>query len=59
MAFASEFWNDAQKQTQWQAFVRKSKPEDVSEDFGSVIRDVAAFLMPANEESGQKSGFDQ
>ncbi len=44
---------------QWQAFVRKSKPEDVSEDFGSVIRDVAAFLMPANEASGQKSGFDQ
>ncbi len=43
MAFTSEFWKDAQKQTQWQAFVRKSKPEDVSEDFGSVIRDVAAF----------------
>ena len=59
MAFTSEFWKDAQKQTQWQAFVRKSKPEDVSEDFGSVVRDVAAFLMPANEASRQKNGFDQ
>ena len=50
-AFTEEFRKDAQKQMQWQAFVRKSKPEDVSGDLASVIIDLEAFLMPAIETS--------
>ncbi|HEA69823.1 MAG TPA: nucleotidyl transferase AbiEii/AbiGii toxin family protein [Desulfobacterales bacterium] len=49
MAFTDEFRKDAQKQTQWRAFVRKSKPVDVSVDFDAVIDKVAAFLMPVVE----------
>jgi hypothetical protein len=51
MAFTEEFRKDTQKQIQWQAFVRKSKPEDVSGDLASVIIDLEAFLMPASEAS--------
>jgi hypothetical protein len=45
-ALTEEFRKDAQKQAQWRAFVRKSKPEDVSEDLAAVIIEVEAFLMP-------------
>lgn len=57
MAFTQEFRKDAQKQTQWQAFVRKSKPEDVSGDLGAVIIDIAVFLMPAIEASEREKPF--
>jgi len=46
MAFRDEFRKDGQKQIQWRAFVRKSKPENVSGDIDAVIGDVAAFLTP-------------
>jgi len=49
MAFTDEFRKDSQKQTQWRAFVRKAKPEDVSADIDAVICLVAAFLMPVLE----------
>ena len=49
MAFTDEFRKDAQKQIQWRAFVRKSKPEDVSSDIDAVIGDVSEFLIPAIE----------
>ena len=56
MAFTDEFRKDAQKQAQWRAFVRKSKPENVSGDIDTVIGDVAAFSMPVMEaaRSGQR-----
>ena len=49
MAFKDEFRKDGQKQTQWRAFVRKSKPENVSGDIDAVIGDVATFLTPVME----------
>jgi hypothetical protein len=49
LAFTDEFRKDSQKQTQWRAFVRKAKPEDVSADIDAVICNVAAFLMPVLE----------
>jgi hypothetical protein len=55
-AFTDEFRKDAQKQTQWRAFVRKSRPVDVSGDFDAVIEEVSAFLMPILEAArGEKS----
>ena len=49
MAFTNEFSKDMQKQTQWRAFVRKFKPEEVSGDFDDVIADLTVFLMPVLE----------
>jgi len=48
-AFMEEFRQDPQKQTQWQSFVRKAKPEPVGDSFDTVIDDVVAFLMPVVE----------
>jgi predicted nucleotidyltransferase component of viral defense system len=49
IAFTDEFRESTQKQTQWHAFVRKSKPENMPKDFDSVIGEVATFLMPVVE----------
>ena len=57
MAFTDQFRNDLQKQTQWQAFVRKSKPKNVSGDINSVIDLVTAFLMPVLEAAREKRPF--
>jgi hypothetical protein len=46
MAFKDEFSKDRQKQTQWRAFVRKSKPEELSGDFDDVIGNLTVFLLP-------------
>ena len=46
MAFTNEFWQDSQKQTQWRAFLHKSKSENVPNDFGVVIDTISSFLMP-------------
>ncbi len=56
-AFTDEFRRDAQKQTQWRAFVRKSKPVDVSGDFDAVIDEVSAFLMPVIEAARGEKPF--
>ena len=48
-AFTDEFRKDVQKQAYWRAFLRKSKPEDVSGDFDAVIDEVSVFLMPVIE----------
>ncbi|MBW1660268.1 MAG: nucleotidyl transferase AbiEii/AbiGii toxin family protein [Deltaproteobacteria bacterium] len=48
-AFTEEFWQDPQKQTQWQAFVRKAKPEPVASDFDTLISDIIVFLKPVIE----------
>ncbi len=58
MAFTDEFRKNANKQTQWRAFVRKAKPENVSRDIDSVIGDVAAFLMPVVEGARGKVPFE-
>lgn len=56
-AFTDEFRKDAQKQTQWRAFVRKSEPVDVSGDFDAVIDEVSTFLMPAIEAEREEKPF--
>ena len=49
IAFTEEFRQDLQKQAQWQAFVRKAKPEPVADGFDALIDDVVHFLMPVVE----------
>ena len=46
IAFTDEFYNDPQKQTQWRAFVRKTKPEITFGNLDAVIEVVTEFLMP-------------
>ncbi|MBD3393425.1 MAG: nucleotidyl transferase AbiEii/AbiGii toxin family protein [Chitinivibrionales bacterium] len=47
MALTEEFWGDAQKRTQWNAFLRKSKPEGAESDFEKIVTAIADFLLPA------------
>jgi hypothetical protein len=49
MAFTNEFSKNEQKQTQWRAFVRKSRPEQVPGDFDEIIDDLMVFLVPLLE----------
>jgi len=49
LAFTDDFRKDTQKQIQWRAFVRKSKPETVAGDLDVVIGDLASFLLPVVE----------
>jgi len=58
-AFSDEFRRDAQKQTQWRAFVRKSRPVDVSGDLDAVIEEVSAFLMPVLEAAREERSFEE
>lgn len=49
IALTEEFWTDAQKQAQWSAFIRKSKPENVERDFGKQVKAISDFLTPVLE----------
>ncbi len=46
MSFTEEFSKDKQKQIQWRAFLRKSRPENAPRDLDTVVSEVALFLMP-------------
>lgn len=46
IAFTDEFKKDPVKQTQWNAFVRKSKPDRWVPGFYSVLEDIESFLQP-------------
>ncbi|MEI6057108.1 MAG: nucleotidyl transferase AbiEii/AbiGii toxin family protein [Lentisphaerota bacterium] len=45
-AFTSSFYEDTDKQKQWKAFIRKSKPELSVDDIASVISEISKFIMP-------------
>ncbi|MEN8255976.1 MAG: nucleotidyl transferase AbiEii/AbiGii toxin family protein [Verrucomicrobiota bacterium] len=45
-AFTPAFYDDPQKQLQWKAFTRKSKPTVEVGDFQSVVSALAGFIMP-------------
>jgi hypothetical protein len=45
-AFTSEFYEDQQKKQQWKAFVKKTKPEDATDDFGVIVAKISEFLTP-------------
>jgi hypothetical protein len=46
IGLSDEFAGDKAKQTQWSAFVRRTRLESPSDDFGAVVDDIRAFLMP-------------
>jgi hypothetical protein len=45
-AFTPDFSRDVHKQTQWRAFLRKSRPEHTVEDFSVIVARIEEFLMP-------------
>jgi len=49
LAFTDDFRKDVQKQTQWRAFIRKTKPDTAADNLDVVIDDLAVFLMPVVE----------
>ncbi|MCH7675330.1 nucleotidyl transferase AbiEii/AbiGii toxin family protein [candidate division KSB1 bacterium] len=51
-AFTDEFKKDAQKETQWKAFVKRAKPEipDIEvANLDSIIENIAKFLLPVSQ----------
>ena len=48
-AFTSALYDDPQKQVQWRAFVKKSKPDVQIGGLDSIIRDISEFLSPVIE----------
>ncbi len=49
VVFSPSFYENAGKQTQWAAFVRKSKLADTSAKFADVVRIIRDFLEPITE----------
>lgn len=45
-ALTRDFANDASRQAQWQAFIRKSRLENAPSDFAEIVEAVAVFLEP-------------
>jgi hypothetical protein len=58
-ALTSEFGSDTSKQTQWQAFIRKTKLNGAPTTLQTVIDDLAPFLTPAARAIESGSAFDQ
>ncbi len=58
-AFTEEFRQNPQKQTQWQAFVRKASPEPVEDSLDATIADLVAFLMPVVEAISGEGHLDK
>jgi hypothetical protein len=58
-ALTSEFGGDTSKQTQWQAFLRKTKLDGVPTTLQAVIDDLAQFLGPVGMAVESGSAFNQ
>ncbi len=57
IAFTYEFFQDEQKRMQWQAFIRKAKPDNVSEDLESIVNDISGFCKPIIEAIQREASF--
>ncbi|MFN9979873.1 MAG: nucleotidyl transferase AbiEii/AbiGii toxin family protein, partial [bacterium] len=55
--FSPLFLKDSVKQTQWTAFVRKSKLAGAPDSFADVVREIQAFLLPLVQAVSLKQNF--
>jgi hypothetical protein len=55
--FSPPFLEDSIKQTQWTAFVRKSKLAEAPDSFADVVREIQAFLLPLVQAVSLKQNF--
>lgn len=58
LALTAEFFEDAAKQTQWQAFIRKGKLSGNRETFANIVMKLQDFLMPPTLAIAQDRNFD-
>lgn len=56
VALSAELYDNPQKQTQWKAFIKKSKPNEYEENLATVVTDISRFAMPVFNEIRQPSG---
>jgi hypothetical protein len=59
LALTMEFGQDATKQTQWRAFLRRSGIGDAPEDFAEVVASATAFLGPVLTAVGEGKSFSE
>ncbi|WP_353932721.1 nucleotidyl transferase AbiEii/AbiGii toxin family protein [Okeanomitos corallinicola TIOX110] len=59
LAFTEEFFNDADKQKQWQAFKNKLKIEQIPNSLSELIHEIKTFLMPPWVAAAQNENFDK
>ncbi len=57
-AFKASFIQNPLKQTQWQAFVRKTRFVKVEKDFGKTIEFVRSFLLPPIDSIAKTKSFE-
>jgi predicted nucleotidyltransferase component of viral defense system len=55
--FSPPFLEDSVKQTQWTAFVRKSKLTGAPDSFADVVREIQAFLLPLVQAVSLRQNF--
>jgi predicted nucleotidyltransferase component of viral defense system len=58
LALTLEFSEDAAKQTQWKAFIRKSKLKTSEETLSEIIAVLQDFLMPPTQAATQGKAFE-
>jgi len=59
VAFTPSFFADSQKVVQWNAFIRKSRPEPSPDDFASAVSGVADLLLPVLSAIVGKASFEK
>jgi predicted nucleotidyltransferase component of viral defense system len=58
LALTAEFSEDASKQAQWKAFIRKGKLKTSEETLGDIIAILQNFLMPPTQSAAQGKKFE-
>jgi len=58
-AFTSEFYEDQQKKTQWNAFIKKVKPNVHVESLSIVTAEISRFLQPVIDSIQSASSFEK
>ncbi|MBD2569492.1 nucleotidyl transferase AbiEii/AbiGii toxin family protein [Anabaena lutea] len=59
LALTEEFFNDSNKQKQWQAFKKKLKIEQTPNSFSELINEIKNFIMPPCLAAAQNENFDK
>lgn len=58
-AFTSDFYEDPQKLVQWNAFIKKAKPNIRVNDLSMVIGEIFRFLQPVIDSYQSESSFEK
>jgi hypothetical protein len=59
VALTEEFFSNQEKNTQWQAFLRRSKLENTSVELSQVINELCKFLLPPTLAISNNIDFNQ